>query len=177
MSACLSAYLSVCLSIYLSIYLSTYLSRVHGRPNHSIRSPWNVKGNSVTNVNVQVTKFDTIETIWSQKFKTQLCLESGPKNVRKLTPKRTKNGLRGLPGASPGPPRGLPGASRGHFREHATQREKTRKNKSLSGPHFTYSGGVPETPGGPQNRPGVASGAEKKWKTSFFMLSRWGSSF
>ena len=43
----------------------------------------------------------------------------------------------GPPRASPRSPWGLPGASRGHFRGHATQREKTRKTKSLSGPHFS----------------------------------------
>ena len=63
------------------------------------------------------------------------------KHRPKTSKNRPKNVPKMVPGASPGPPRGLPEASLGppggHFRGHATQREKTRKTKRLSGPHFS----------------------------------------
>ena len=59
-----------------------------------------------------------------------------PKNVQKSTEKRTKNGPRGLPGASPGSPWGSLGPP-GAILEDMQRNAKKQEKKSLSGPNFS----------------------------------------
>ena len=98
-----------------------------------------------------------------------------PKNVQKSTEKRTKNGPRGLPGASPGPPWGLPGAILEDMQRNAKKQEKQKGSPDpifQKNVKFTDPGWTPKSP-----RSGPESEKQKSEKRRFVWCHGGGDCF